>query len=143
MNKETKKILATLEILLESCPCINIPGHEDGGYIYPFVWDRLKQGEFNPFDLSVSKGWLKLTDDDVILKNWQEMQYVIYFDKSYSCTEEKIHKSNIITALSHLLSNNLQELESFVVEDSYDYPVDLLVGRTIDGDWISVCRSVY
>ena len=81
MNKETKKILGTLELLLESCPCINIPGHEDGGYIYPFVWETSKNGEFNAFNLSLSKGWLKQTDDDVVLKNWQEMKYVMSFHR--------------------------------------------------------------
>ena len=143
MNKETKKIFGTLEVLLEYCPCINIPGHEDGGYIYPFVWDKSKQGEFNPFNLSLSKRWLKQTDDDVILKNWQEMQYVIYFDKSYSCTEEQIQKSNIITALSQLLKNNLRKLEAFNVTNSYEYNFGLVIGQTIDGEWISVCPSVY
>lgn len=143
MNKEIKKILGTLEILLESCPCINIPGHEDGGYIYPFVWETSKQGEFNVFNLSLSKEWLKLTDDYVVLKNWQQMEYLISFDESYSDTEEQIQKSNIITTLSQLLRNNLQKLESFVVKDSYDYPVGLLVGRTIDGDWIGVSPTSY
>lgn len=26
MNKETKKILATLEVLLQYCPCMSFPG---------------------------------------------------------------------------------------------------------------------
>ncbi len=92
MNKETRKILVTLELLLESCPCINIPGHEDGGYIYPFIWKTSKQGEFNALNLSLSKGWLKLTDNDIILENWQKMKYVISFNKSYLDTEEQIQK---------------------------------------------------
>ncbi len=142
MNKETKKILGTLELLLESCPCINIPGHEDGGYIYPFIWETSKQGEFNPFNLSISKRWLKQTDDDVILSNWQEMQYLMSFHRFDLDMVEIKQKSRIIPDLFRLLSDNLQELEYFNLETGYN-PVGLIFGKTIDGDWISVCPTVY
>lgn len=143
MNKETKKILGTLELLLESCPCINIPGHEDGGYIYPFVWDKSKQGDFNPLNLSLSQRWLKQTDDDVIRQNWEEMEYVLSFHRFDLDTEEINHKSLIIPTLFQLLGDNLQDNKYFNLETAYDSPVGLVVGKTIDGDWISVCPTVY
>ncbi len=142
MNKETKKIVATLEIFLESCRCMRFPGHEDGGYIYPFVWETSKQEEFNPLKLSLSKGWLKQTDDDVILKNWQVMQYVMSFHRFDLDTEEINQKARIIPELFKLLTDNLQELEYFNLKTAYN-PVGLVVGKTIDGDWFSVCPTVY
>ncbi|MEA5596485.1 hypothetical protein [Rivularia sp. UHCC 0363] len=88
MNKETNKILETLELLLESCPCINIPGHEDGGYIYPFVWEKSKQGEFNALNLSLSKGWLQPTDHDAIRTSSQAIEYAKSFN-SFSLNEDE------------------------------------------------------
>ncbi|WP_414625002.1 hypothetical protein [Calothrix sp. CCY 0018] len=42
-----------------------------------------------------------------------------------------------------LLTNNLQKLETFNVTSSYEYNFGLVVGKTIDGDWIGVSPSIY
>ncbi|BAY81095.1 hypothetical protein NIES267_05600 [Calothrix parasitica NIES-267] len=145
MNKETKKVLGTLELLLESCRCINIPGHEDGGYIYPFVWEESKQSRFNTFYFSLTQGWLKLTDTNVVRHNWQEMKYVISFERFNLNTEELKHKSTIVTDLFQLLKGNLQEFKTFNLKTSYNWEnsVGLVVGKTTDGDSIGVCPTIY
>lgn len=145
MNKETKNILATLEILLESCRCIHFGGHEDGGYIYPFVWEKSKQGEFNPFDLGISKGWLMLIDNDAIETSMQAIEYCKSFNSFSLKEDEEEQRIEKTIALLRLLENNLQELETFETQTFYyaEGSINLIIGRTIDGDWISVCPTAY
>ncbi|MGB3761498.1 MAG: hypothetical protein WBA07_34820, partial [Rivularia sp. (in: cyanobacteria)] len=144
-EKETKKILGTLELLLESCPCINIPGHEDGGYIYPFVWETSKQGDFNALNLSLSKGWLKLTKNDAIRTSSQAIEYAKSFNNFSINEDEEEQRLEKIIALFRLLDNNLQELETFETHSYYyaEGSINLIIARTIDGDLISVCPTAY
>lgn len=70
------------------------------------------------------------------------MKYVMSFHRFDLDMVEIKQKSRIIPDLFRLLSDNLQELEYFNLETGYN-PVGLIVGKTIDGDWISVCPTVY
>jgi len=144
MNTETKKILATLDVLLESCRCITLPGHEDGGDIYPFVWDKSKQGEFNPFNVSLSKKWLKQTDNDIERTTSQGIEYTKSFISYSLSVEEERKKLETIQELFQLLNNNLQELQTFeIITHFASGSIHLVIGQTVDGDWISVCPTVY
>ena len=53
MQPETEQIFATLELLLEQNLPFNLPGHEDGGRIFPF--GRV-EGEYYLPPLSVKSG---------------------------------------------------------------------------------------
>lgn len=84
MQPETEQIFATLELLLDGNLAFrnlafNLPGHEDGGQISPFVWDGSNSGEFNILNLCRANSWLQLTDVDAIVKDWQEMNYLKHF----------------------------------------------------------------
>lgn len=144
MNRETIKLLATLEVLLESFPYIGLIGHESGGYTYPFVWEKSEQGEFNALNLSISKGWLKLTDNDVIRTSSQTIEYAKSFNSFSLKKDEEKQRLEKIISLFTLLNNNLQDLQTFEIQ-SYCYArsISLVVGKTIDGDWISVCPTSY
>ena len=147
MHSETEQLLATLEILTEPSLPFDLPGHEDGGYIFPFVWDVSEQGEFNVMNLSRANGWLQLTDADATIKNWQEMEYLKYFPDFSLDANEKTTRENKIANLFQLLSANVRQMQSFILKGgSYpdtDASPRLVIGQTEDGDWIGVCPTVY
>jgi len=144
MNTKTIKLLGTLELLVESLPYIGLIGHESGGDMYPFVWETLKQGKFNPFNLSISKRWLKLTDNDFIRTSSQAVECAKSFNSFSLKKDQEKQRLEKTISLFTLLDNNLQDLQTFEIQN-YDYAsaISLIVGKTIDGDWISVCPTSY
>ncbi|BAY61087.1 hypothetical protein NIES22_11480 [Calothrix brevissima NIES-22] len=147
MQPKTEQILATLQVIIEPQSGFNLPGHESGGSISPFVWELSQNGEFNILNLSLEKGWLKLTDIDATIKNWQTMDYASNFNSFSLNLNEKTAWASKIEILSQLLIQNLQDLESFNVKTSSYFPDDdlvgLIVGKTTDGNWIAVFHTLY
>ncbi|MEH2254447.1 MAG: hypothetical protein V7K33_34190 [Nostoc sp.] len=47
MQPKTEQIIGTLQVIIEPESGFKLPGHEDGGSIFPFIWEASKQGEFN------------------------------------------------------------------------------------------------
>ncbi|MBN3890704.1 MAG: hypothetical protein HWQ43_16575 [Nostoc sp. JL31] len=147
MQPETEQILGTLEVIIEPNSNFNLPGHEDGGYISPFVWKVSEYGEFNILKLSIFKDWLQLTDVDKTIVSWQEMEYLKTFNNFDFKKYEKNNRSNTIKVLFKMLSDKLQNLESFDLK-VYCYllpntSIGIIVGKTIDSDWICVCPTIY
>lgn len=146
MDSETEQLLATLELLTEPSLPFDLPGHEDGGYLVPFVWDVSERGEFNVLNLSHAEGWLQLTDITALIEIWQD--YLAFFpDLSLSYDEKNARRKNL-KLLFQLLNKNLEELEAFelLAESPRFVPnpsVGIVVGRTKDGDWIAACPTVY
>ncbi len=140
MNTKTIKLLGTLEVLLESFYCIGLIGHESGGDMYPFVWETSKQGKINSLNISISKGWIKLTDNDIVRTSSQTIEYAKSFNSFYLKKDEEKQRLEKTISLFTLLNNNLQDLQTFEIQN-YDYAsaISLVVGETRDGDWISVC----
>ncbi len=145
MNTKTIKLLGTLEVLLESLPYIGLPGHITGKYIYPFIWEASKQEDFNALNLSISRAWLKLTDNDVIRTSSQTIEYAKSFNSFSLKKDEEKQRLEKIISLFTLLDNNLQVLETFDIQAHYYArgSISIVIGKTIDGDWISVCPTVY
>ncbi|MCC5625740.1 hypothetical protein [Nostoc sp. CHAB 5715] len=110
MQPTTEQILGTLQVIIEPISNFKLSGHEDGGYIYPFIWEVSEQGEFNILNLSLSKGWLKLTDSDATIKNWQAMEYLKEFPDFSLNTNDKTAWFNKIETLAQILSNSLQDI---------------------------------
>lgn len=144
MNTKTIKLLGTLELLIESLPYIGLIGHESGGDMYPFVWETSKQGKFNSLNLSISKGWLKITDNDFIRTSSQAIKCAKSFNSFSLKKDEEKQRLEKTISLFTLLDNNLQDLQTFEIQN-YDYASakSLVIGKTIDGDWISVCPTSY
>ncbi len=67
--KSEEQILGTLQVLTEAHLSCNLPYHEDGGFLIPFVWNVAEQGEFNILNLSHEKGWLRITDVDATVNS--------------------------------------------------------------------------
>mgnify|MGYP001793251779 CR=1 FL=1 len=73
MNPSTTPTLATLEILLqEEMECILPYNHSS--YWQPFYWESSVKEEFNLISLLYSQGWMKNTDIEIAIKNWQEIE---------------------------------------------------------------------
>jgi len=144
MHPQTEQILGSLELLVESVPCISLSGHEDGGYMYPFVWEASQNGEFNAFNLSLSQGGLKLTDKDIALKSWQEMKYFHLYEKIIDNQHKWDIRLNQITNLFQTLNENLQDLMFFTLKSgSYNNDICLVAGKTIDDTWIAATHTLY
>jgi hypothetical protein len=144
MDTHTEQIFGTLELLVESVKSIRFPGHEDGGRIYPFIWETSQEGEFNALNLSLSKGWLKLTDKDVALKSWQDMKYLKEFGENCLSQDEWNKRFNQVTTLFEIINQNLQDLVFFKLKTYYDADdIIVAVGKTIDEKWIALSHTVY
>jgi hypothetical protein len=144
MHPQTEQILGSLEILVESVPCITLSGHEGGGYMYPFVWETSQDGDFNAFNFSLSQGWLKLTDKDIALKSWQEMKYFNLYEKFTHNQDELDKRFNRVTDLFQTLNHNLQDLMSFKLKTgSYNNDIYLIAGKNLDENWIASSHTLY
>ncbi|MEH2368117.1 hypothetical protein [Nostoc sp.] len=154
MQPETEQILGTLQVIVEPYLTVDLPGHENGGTIVPFVWDVSEQGEFNVINLCLANGWLQLTDVDKRIRSWQKMEYAKSFYDFYLGVEEENLRKNIFEYLLQFLHINLQDLEAFLQDlesfSSMPYSCSrgvvlpgLVIGRTTDGTWICICPTVY
>ena len=73
MNPLTTQILATLEILLqEEMECILPYNHRSKWK--PFYWESSVKAEFNLISLLYSQGWMRNTDIEIAIQNWQEIE---------------------------------------------------------------------
>lgn len=145
MQPETEQILATLELLLDGNLPFKLPYHEDGGDISPFVWDGSKQGEFNVLSLCRANGWLKLTDVDMTIKDWQEMNYAKHFPDFSLDSKQNNDLIHQFESLFQVLNSNLNNLESYIFNSGYSYviPPGVVLGKTKDKDWICITPTVY
>ncbi|MEM1394741.1 MAG: hypothetical protein AAGG00_15910, partial [Cyanobacteria bacterium P01_H01_bin.150] len=73
MNPLTTKLLGTLQILLQEEIECHLPDNHSSDW-EPFYWDFLIKGEFNPISLLYSQGWMRNTDIEIAIKNWQEIE---------------------------------------------------------------------
>lgn len=145
MQPETEQIFATLELLLDCELPFNLPHHEDGGKISPFVWDVSKQGQFNILNLCRANRWLKLTDVDATIKDWQEMNYAKSFPDFSLDAKQITDRTNRIEYLFQVLNTNLYNLESCVLKPRYYYVIHpgVVIGKTENNDWICILPTVY
>ena len=74
-----EEIFDELEVLVDRLP-FNLPHHEDGGVVDPFAWNS-SVGEFNSFNLLQANDWIKLTDANVIINQWKELEYARRFNE--------------------------------------------------------------
>lgn len=147
MQPEIEKILGTLELLTQPDLDFDLPYHEDGGNFVPFVWDVSEWGNFNIRNLCLSNGWLQKTDADATFKEWQYLEYIKSFPDFNLSSEQQKFRENSIKKLFQFLENNLEYLESFILDYHSDriyakFP-GFIIGRTKSGDWIGIGQTFY
>jgi Nuclease A inhibitor-like protein len=137
-----EQIFASLELLVNRLP-FDLPCHEDGGYVYPFIWDRKVQAEFNIFNLCRSNGWVKLTDAALVIKQWEGLGYAQVFN-DFSLNDGEIGAwQNGIKSLAQSL-NYLNNLQAYDFQFQSDVPPNgIILGQTNDGNWIGITSAVY
>ncbi|WP_202220016.1 hypothetical protein [Okeania sp. KiyG1] len=59
MKLETEKLLGTLEVLVKN----------------PFLWETEKRGDFNIWNLMISEGCIHLTDVELAIAHWQDVEH--------------------------------------------------------------------
>ncbi|MGK7923526.1 MAG: nuclease A inhibitor family protein [Trichodesmium sp.] len=147
MKLETKKLLGTLELLVEN----------------PFFWETEKWGNFNVWNLMLSEGFVNLTDVDLAISHWQNVEhwgtptYQTEYDFEYAPLRngrdddrhENVWNDEIeafrverYQQLLTLLKAELQDLQAFrlttIEHLKRRYPYfyfHILIGKTEDGDW--------
>jgi Nuclease A inhibitor-like protein len=137
-----EQIFASLEILVDRLP-FDLPSHEDGGHVYPFIWDSKVQAEFNIFNLCRSNGWIKLTDAALVIKQWQGLAYAQAFN-DFSLNDREIEAwQNGIGSLAQSV-NYLNNLQAYDFQFRSDVsPNGIILGQTNDDNWIGITSTVY
>jgi Nuclease A inhibitor-like protein len=137
-----EQIFASLELLVDRLP-FDLPYHEDGGYVYPFIWDRKVQAEFNIFNLYRSNSWVKLTDTALVIKQWEGLGYAQVFN-DFSLNDGEIGAwQNGIKSLAQSL-NYLNNLQAYDFQFQSDVPPNgIILGQTNEGNWIGITSAVY
>jgi Nuclease A inhibitor-like protein len=137
-----EQIFASLELLVDRLP-FDLPYHEDGGYVYPFIWDSKVQAQFNIFNLCRSNGWIKLTDAALVIKQWDGLGYAQAFN-DFSLNDGEIEAwQNGIRSLDQSL-NCLNNLQAYDFQLQSDVPPNgIILGQTNDGNWIGMTSTVY
>ncbi|MEM8777799.1 MAG: nuclease A inhibitor family protein [Cyanobacteria bacterium P01_G01_bin.49] len=139
MKPEIEQAYGTLELLIQGLS-FYLPGHEDGGYIYPFVWDETTQGKFNIFNLFQSNNWLKITDADPIIKSWKKLEYPRHFN-DFSLNNQQIKDwESKIESLWQIITNNLDNLECYNFAFCSS---GIIIGQTKDTDWVAITPTIY
>ena len=142
MNPKIEQAYGTLELLIEKLS-FDLPGHEDGGYIYPFSWEEETLGEFNIFSLCQNNNWLKITDTDNVIKSWRQLEYARYFDNSVLTTDKINNWESNIDSLEQMISD-LDNLESYMFQNSsYGSNPNIILGQIEDNTWIGIAPTIY
>jgi hypothetical protein len=142
MKPKTEQILGTLELLVDKLS-VNLPGHEDGGYVYPFVWEEVTQGKFNIFNLCQANNWLNLTDTDAVIKSWQQLEYARHFN-AFALTSEQIKAwENKINSLWQNIKT-IDNLKSYTFNfGSYGTNPNIILGQIEDNVWVGIAPTIY
>ncbi len=145
-----EQIFASLELLVDRVP-FDLPYHEDGGHIYPFIWDSNIHGEFNTFNLCCSNNWTKLTDAALVIKQWQGLAYAKAFN-DFSLNIEEITAwqdgikslEQIVLGADSPVENRLNNLQAYDFQFRGELsPNGIIIGQTNDSNWVGITSTVY
>ncbi len=155
------------EIIFEQLKKINPdPSKAREFWNTPFIWDSQQKGEFNVWNLLVNARFVFSDARDVngaldkAINHWkgiesrgtptvqEEYQYASYWSEREDRVPRYIldKRAKIYEALGYFIKQNLQNLEVHVLsgpfyEDS-GFEVHLILGQTVDLDWICIIPSV-
>ncbi|GGA06795.1 nuclease A inhibitor family protein [Okeania sp. KiyG1] len=152
MKLETEKLLGTLELFVRN----------------PFFWETEKWGKFNVWNLMRSEGFVNLTDVDLVIAHWQDVEhwgtptnqiddfeYAPLRDEQDDDWNPEIEKFRVerYQQLLKLLKAELSDFQGFRIginKESDDYfewehpnfYFHILIGKTKDGDWFCFSPTV-
>ncbi|MBW4511060.1 MAG: nuclease A inhibitor family protein [Scytonematopsis contorta HA4267-MV1] len=159
MHQKTEKILATLEVLLEDEIIFRLPYNHTSIW-ETFIWCSREKGEFNLLSLLANEDWIQLTDTEIAINNWLEIEErgtpvkvdhlaeKRFDEEDYQNreSEEFTNRKNIYEKLSEFLTNNLENLQTYqlgIPTDPWEqYSYFVVVGKIPGGNWICVTSTV-
>lgn len=160
LKPTTQTILENLQLLVEveMGRWLRLPYHEDGGELYPFVWDGFEQGEFNFWNLLQAEGWSQATTLEAALENWSlpdrsgtvnGVTWLLPINDEAGILLGKATKKARLEHYQFLikwLEANLQKLTAFrlactLEEGSDPYSLVMVVGQATDV-WFAVAPSI-
>ena len=159
MNPSTTQLLATLEVLLQEEIICRLRFNHTSEW-KPFYWESSVKGEFNPISLLYSQGWMRNTDIEIAINNWQEIEqmgiptleeYSSYAESVFEDEEDEVdrkspefqQRKNYYKQLSNLLKSNLYDLEVYEFSCSADYSCFAIAGQQLDNEsWICITSTV-
>ncbi len=157
MKPETEQLLGTLEIL---------------GSYNDFLWETEKQGEFNPWNLMKSQGFVKQTDLELVFEHWQNIEnwgtptdqksdgyeyapsrtHDEYNDRNDEDWNDEIaqQRQQYYQQLQKICQENLEIIEAYSLEVTnseweWERPyfyVSIIVGKTTNHNWICLAPIV-
>lgn len=154
MNPKTVEILATLEVFLENKLSCCLPENHTSSW-QPFAWDSAENGELNAMSLLQAEGWMYLTDPEVALESWQQIERrgtaTEYDDCSAPEWEDRENilepqtyqlRAGYYQNLLQLLQKRLKQLKTFKLCCSMYFVCYILLGETETGDWLCIAPTV-
>ena len=153
MELKTEQLLGTLEVLLEKEFRFRLPCHEDGATLKSYFWDATTQGTFTPLRVIQSEGWIKQTDLEVAVTNWQWSEhsglaakgtYLPHRDEQNILLDDatKLERTEKYQALLELLTSNLENLQAFILSCTSRYSLSIVVGQITEKRWICLSPTV-
>lgn len=155
------------EIIFEQLKKLNPnPSKDKSFWNAPFIWDSQQKGEFNVWNFLVNARFVFSDTRDVnraidkAINHWkgiesrgtptiqEEYQYASYWnereDRVPRYTLDK--RAKIYEALGYFIKQNLQNIEVHVLYGPFNkdlgFEVHLILGQTVDLDWICIMPSV-
>ncbi len=142
MEPETEQLLGTLELLADKL-YFDLPGHEDGGYIYSYVWEKNTRGKFNIFNLCQENSWLKLTDRQNIIKSWRQLESARRFNDFSLSSEEIKAWGNNIDSLASIIQS-LSNTEAYQINNiPYSIQYNIILEQVDNDAWVGIAPTVY
>jgi hypothetical protein len=161
MHSSTTQILATLEVILQE-EIICLFKYNYTSEWQPFYWESSVKGELNLISLLYAQGWMRNTDIEIAINNWQEIEqsgiptpkfyndYAEWALEYEEYTKDEIdrrspqfqQRKNIYQQLSKLLKSNLYDLEVYEFSCSAKYSCFAIIGQVDNENWICVTSSV-
>ncbi|WP_017721969.1 hypothetical protein [Kamptonema formosum] len=154
MNPKTVQLLGTLEVFLENRLFCILPYNHASSW-QPFAWDSAENGALNVMNLLLAEGWMHLTDPEVAVESWQQIERrgtATEDDESYAPEWEE--RENILDPetyelraeyyqeLYQLIQSRVKQLKALKLCCSTDFACYVILGETETGDWLCIAPTV-
>ncbi|BAZ11926.1 hypothetical protein NIES4071_37540 [Calothrix sp. NIES-4071] len=155
MDIQTEQLLGTIEVLLEERLICRLPCNETSEW-KPFVWDSDEKGELNTISLLKIEGWIKPTDIEIAIQNWQDIEqsgvptpYDDYAEDRFDdddyqdrAAPEFVNRKVIYQQLADYITANLKNLQVYQLSSDSVYSCFAIVGEIEEDNWICITSTV-
>lgn len=157
MDIQTEQLLGTIEVLLEKELICILPYNQTSEW-KPFVWDSEEKGELSVISLLKSEGWIKHTDIEIAIQNWQDIEQSgvptpdgddhyaeeRFDEDDYQDREapEFVSRKDVYRELAEYITANVKNLQVYQLSSHRVYSCFAIVGELGDASWIYITSTV-